>query len=85
MIAFIPHTNPADNIPSKNTDKNLLSPIISALGEKYTKERKNPTHVDVHNTQDINPDKKLPTPLNMASSLFPQLWILFLNPLKIDP
>jgi hypothetical protein len=62
MIAFIPHTNPADNIPSKNTDKNLLSPIISALGEKYVKDKKNPTHVDVQSTQEISPDKNDPKP-----------------------
>ena len=62
MIEFIPHTKPADNIPSKNTDKNLLSPIKSAFGEKYTNDKKNPTHVDVQSTQEIRPDKNDPKP-----------------------
>ena len=59
--------------------------MISTFGEKYAKDRKNPTHVLVHKTQEISPDKNFPKKLNGANSLFPQLWITCLNPLKIDP
>ena len=63
----------------------LLSPIVSCQGANNVKDIKKPTHVDVHNTQDINPDKNFPNPWNAYHSEFPHLCIQFLNPLKIDP
>jgi disulfide oxidoreductase YuzD len=85
IIAFIAHTKPADNIPSKNTDKILLSPIKSAFGEKYANDKKKPTHVDVHKTQEIRPDRNLPKKLNGDNGLLPQLCMDCLNPPNIDP
>ena len=55
------------------------------FGEKYAKDKKNPTQVEVQSTQDISPDKNFPKKLNGAYSLFPQLCMDCLNPLKIDP
>ena len=66
-------------------EKYLLSPTNSCQGAKSVNDKKNPTHVDVHNTQDINPDKNFPNPWNAYHSEFPRLCIQFLNPLKIDP
>ena len=55
------------------------------FGEKYAKDKKNPTQVEVQSTQDISPDKNFPKKLNGAYSFSPHLWILLLNPLKIYP
>jgi hypothetical protein len=84
---LIAHTKPAPNIPSKNTAKILLSPIISTFGEKYAKDKKNPTHVDVHNIHLINEDTNEKNGVNTFNPCpgCAFLCIRFLNPLKIDP
>ena len=85
MIALIAHTKPAPNIPSKNTDKNLFSPTYSTFGEKYANDKKKPTHVPVHNIQEIRPDRNLPKKFNGAYLLLPHLLIPVLSPLNIEP
>jgi hypothetical protein len=65
----------------------LLSPIISTFGEKYAKDKKNPTHVDVHNIHLINEDTNEKNGVNTFNPCpgCAFLCIRFLNPLKIDP
>lgn len=50
MKEFIAQTAPAVNIPSK---KNVKCPVLkySLVNPPNVKERKNPTHVDIHNIQ----------------------------------
>jgi hypothetical protein len=57
-MAFIAHTAPEANIPSKNNPNAGCNPIKNVKGEK-NKLIKNPTQVDVHITQLISPDKNL--------------------------
>jgi hypothetical protein len=60
-MPFIAQTEPAASIPSKNTDKNSLSPKKCVVGENIRSERKNPTQVPVHNIHLINSEINLPT------------------------
>jgi hypothetical protein len=55
------------------------------IGENINKDKINPTHVPVHKIQEISSEINLPTLLKGAFLLLPQLWILFLNPLNMDP
>lgn len=57
--AFMVHTKPADNIPSKNKliNGNVLKKCEVGLPKKI--ERKNPTQVDVQSTQLIKSPKNL--------------------------
>ena len=50
MKEFIAQTAPAVNIPSK---KNVKYPVLkySSVNPPNVKERKNPTHVGIHNIQ----------------------------------
>ena len=58
MIAFIAHTEPADNIPSKNMEKYLSNPINSCQGEKVVNDMKNPNHDPVHKIHLRSEEKK---------------------------
>jgi hypothetical protein len=57
---LIAHTAPADIIPSKNQEhiKGVLNIVF--VGEYINTDNTNPPHVEKHNGQLINPDKKLP-------------------------
>ena len=83
-IVFIAHTPPAANIPSKKIEDKPFNPNLLDIPPKQI-EKKKPTHVEVHKTQLINPDKNLPKKLKGINWLFPHLWIPFLSPLNIDP
>jgi len=58
MMAFIAHTEPLANIPSKNQ---LVYGIIvnSNVGEKNVNENRNPTQVEVHIMHCIRSPKKV--------------------------
>ena len=58
-IALIAQTEPAVNIPSKKIAGNHPIPNCVVNPPKNI-EKKNPTHVDVHNIQLISPEIKLP-------------------------
>jgi hypothetical protein len=60
IIAFIPHTAPADVIPSKNHDTVSLTPNKTCIGENITIPKKKPPHVEKQSGQLISPDKNLP-------------------------
>lgn len=61
-IALIAHTEPAVNIPSIKIDGNQCIPKWFVANPPNTSEKKNPTHVDVHNIQLISPEMNLPNP-----------------------
>lgn len=63
-MVFIIQTTPAVNIPSRNIDGNQyltfnisIDKVVDPIKSKKT-DKKNPTHVDVHNVQLINSPKK---------------------------
>lgn len=58
-MVFNAHTAPAVNIPSKNTEVNLLIPKISLVNPPRNIDMTNPTHVDVHSVQLIRSPKNL--------------------------
>jgi hypothetical protein len=70
MIAFIAHTEPADNIPSKNMEKYLSNPINSCQGEKVVNDMKNPTHVPVQSIHLISEEIKMNIGLKMNPPIF---------------
>jgi|688.fasta_scaffold2624273_1 hypothetical protein len=84
MIELIAHTPPDANIPSKKTPKIGLTSKRLTQGDQI-KLIRNPTQVDVHITQDINPDMNLQIPLNGINSFSPKVLIHNLCSLKIDP
>lgn len=83
-MALIAHTAPAVNIPSKKIANTGFIPKVVDMPPKQT-EKKNPTHVDVHNIQLIKPEMNLPKPLKGRYSFEPQEWILLLKLSKIEP
>ena len=62
MIALIAHTAPDAKQPSKNHEIIVLVPNKKFVGEIRKIPKKNPTQVDVHIIQEINPEMNLPTP-----------------------
>jgi hypothetical protein len=59
ITLLIAHTAPAENIPSKNMEIYLLSPMNSCQGANNVKDMKKPTQVDVQRTHCINPEINL--------------------------
>lgn len=58
-MAFIDHTIPAVNIPSKNSPTNQLTSHIDDVKPPKTNDIKNPTQVEVHKVQLIKSPKNL--------------------------
>lgn len=84
MIELIAHTPPDANIPSKKTPNIGLTSKRLTQGDQI-KLIRNPIQVDVHITQDINPDMNLQIPLNGIDLFSPKVLINNLCSLKIDP
>ena len=84
-IPFIAHTTPAVKTPSKKIDGN--HPILNScdVSPPIVIEKKNPTHVDVHNIHFISSEINLPIPWYGYIGFSPHRCIKFLKPSKIEP
>jgi len=79
-MAFIAHTAPDDNIPSKNQDIFWCNANNSCVGEYIKSPRKNPPQVLKHIGHDKIPDINRPIKLSGICILSPQLLKKFLSP-----
>jgi hypothetical protein len=84
-MAFIVHTEPDANIPSKNQEPQLETPNISCTGEYKKIPKKNPHHTDAHIIHLIISLTNIKNPRKGKFGVFDALLMEFLGPLKILP
>jgi hypothetical protein len=82
---LIAHTDPDDNIPSKNQETQLETPNISYTGEYKKIPKKNPTHTEAHIIHLIISLTNIKNPRKGKCGVFDALLMEFLGPLKILP